>query len=87
MTSVSAEQVQVDPIICCENIEAVQPKQCYRVPVIMKRGSVNLPQSNFNPCFKACSYLLSQMPVTNFIEAAVLAAHHAFCSLTSSTVA
>lgn len=29
--SVSAEQVQVYPVICCENIEAVQPKQSVAV--------------------------------------------------------
>ena len=86
--SVSAEQVQVCPIICCENIEAVQPKQSGAiVPVITKQWSVNVPQSNLNPFFKACCYLLSQMPVTNFIKATVLSTHCGFCSLTSSTVA
>lgn len=79
MISVSAEQVQVDPIICCGNIEAVT--------VITKQWSSNVPQSNLNPFFKACSYLLSQMPLTNFIKATVLPTHSGFCSLTSSTVA
>lgn len=61
--------------------------ECCRVPVITKHWSVNVPQSNLNPFFKACSYLLSQMPVTNFIKATVLPTRCGFCSLTSSTVA
>lgn len=43
-----------------------------RVPVITKQWPVNVSQSNLNPFFKACSYLLSQMPVTNFVKATVL---------------
>lgn len=49
MISVSAEQVQVNPIICCESVEAVQPKQSVGVTVVTKQWSSNVPQSNLNP--------------------------------------
>lgn len=87
MISVSAEQVRVNAIICCESIKAVQPKQSVGVIVITKHWSGNVPQSNLNPFFKACSYLLSQMPVPNFIKATVLPTHCGFHSLTPSTIA
>lgn len=88
LISVSAEEVQVYPIICCKKHWGCSAKtEGGRVHVITKQWCANVPQPNVNPFFKAYSYLLSQMLMTDFIKATILPTPCGFCSLASSTLA